>query len=102
MGKSVVIRPATAEDLDALDELEQRCFANDRLTRRRLSHWLKARHGILLMLEDAQGLAAYGLVWLLKGTRLARLYSLAVDPRARGNGYGQKLLKALETAAAER
>lgn len=102
MPKSVVIRAATADDLDVLDELEHRCFANDRLTRRRLSHWLKARHGILLMLEDAQGAAAYGLVWLLKGTRLARLYSLAVDPRARGQGYGQKLLKALESAAAER
>jgi ribosomal protein S18 acetylase RimI-like enzyme len=96
------IRPAMARDLDALDQLERRCFDSDRLTRRRLSHWIKASHGILHLYEDDQGTAAYGLVWLLKGTRLARLYSLAVDPRARGRGIGEKLLRALELAAADR
>ncbi len=96
------IRPATVDDLDALDELEQRCFNNDRLSRRRLSHWIKASHSILQVYEDAQGIGAYGLVWLLKGTRLARLYSLAVDARLRGQGVGQQLLQTLEDRAAER
>ena len=34
-----------------------------------------------------------------EGPSLARLYSIAIDPRARGIGLGQKLLEAAEQAA---
>jgi hypothetical protein len=45
---------------------------------------------------------AYGLVWCHKGTRLARLYSLAVLTQHRGKGIAEGLLTRLEDAAAER
>ena len=41
----------------------------------------------------------YALVLFHEGTSLARLYSIAIDPRARGIGLGQKLLEAAEQAA---
>lgn len=94
-------RLATLSDLDALDELEQQSFDNDRLSRRSLRHWIKAHHGVLLLAENEQGLLGYGLVWLHKGTGLARLYSLAVSKRARGQGVGATLLSRLEKQAAE-
>ncbi|WP_439135751.1 peptidase C39 family protein [Pseudomaricurvus sp.] len=95
-------RLAVMSDLEALDALEQQSFDSDRLSRRSLRHWIKAHHGILLLSEDDGGLLGYGLVWLHKGTRLARLYSLAVAQRARGQGVGAALLSQLEKLTAAR
>lgn len=95
-------RRATLDDVDALEALEQQSFDHDRLSRRSLRHWIKASHALLLLAEDDEGLLGYGLVWLHKGTRLARLYSLAVAARARGRGLGAELLLRLEQLAQER
>lgn len=92
----VRLRPATLADLEPLLTLEEACFANDRLSRRSLKRWIGAKHGILLVAERGGQLIGYGLVWCLKGTRLARLYSLAVSPDARGQRIAETLLKALE------
>lgn len=100
---SLRISPASPEHLDALESLENRSFKGDRLSRRRLQHWIKARNGILLVaLNETQALVGYGLVLLHKGTRLARLYSLAIATEARGTGIGEQLLTALEHATMER
>lgn len=95
-------RIAVDSDLNALEQLEQQSFVSDRLSRRSFRRWIKAHHGLLLLAEDHRGLLGYGLVWLHKGTRLARLYSLAVSPLARGQGVGAQLLARLEKLAAER
>ena len=90
------IRPVTRADLDPLFALEQTSFAGDRLSRRRLLHWIKADNRVFLVAEDAQQLLGYALVLLRRGTRLARLYSLAVSPAGRGRGIGKALLSAAE------
>lgn len=96
------LRAARPEDLDALCALEQRCFSSDRLSRRRLRHWIAASNReLLIALRDGVALG-YGLALLHRGTRLARLYSLAVAPEARGLGLGKQLLTALEAATARR
>lgn len=95
-------RPADRQDIDALLDIEQRCFISDRLTRRRFVHWQKAGNGILLVCVDDTGMLGYGLVILHKGTRLSRLYSLAVSPKARGKGVAKRLLSQLETDTAAR
>lgn len=95
-------RPATLNDLDSLLQIEQTCFSNDRLSRRSFKRWIQAAHGILLIAEHQQTVVAYGLVWCHKGTRLARLYSLAVLPLMRGTGLARQLLTLLEREAAER
>lgn len=95
-------RVAEAGDLDLLVDIESRCFSNDRLSRRSLRHWIKASHGILLILEVDSQPAGYGLVWCHRGTRLARLYSLAVLPEFRGRGLAAALLATLEQHAAQR
>ncbi|CCQ10765.1 GNAT family acetyltransferase VC2332 [Pseudoalteromonas luteoviolacea B = ATCC 29581] len=98
----VALRVATLDDLEALLEIEVACFANDRLSRRSLKRWIEVKHGILLVAHVGNQLLGYGLVWCLKGTRLARLYSLAVAPRARGQGIAEQLLEALEDEAQRR
>ena len=96
------IREAAEADLPRLLQLETNSFSTDRLSRRSFLHWIKARHGILLVAEAEGGTWGYGLALLHKGTRLARLYSLAVDPAVRGKGIGRKLIKQLEERAAAR
>jgi ribosomal protein S18 acetylase RimI-like enzyme len=101
-GADISIRPASASDLNALVALENACFSNDKLSARSLKRWLSAKHGILLVAEHNSQLCGYGLVWCHKGTRLARLYSLAVLPTMQGKGIAKKLLNELEKATSER
>ncbi|XOV77410.1 MAG: GNAT family N-acetyltransferase/peptidase C39 family protein [Aestuariibacter sp.] len=104
---NITVRPSVLKDLNALVSLEQACFSTDRLSQRSMRHYIKAEHSELLVAEktDESGdtsLLGYGLIWCHKGTRLARLYSLAVHPQARGLGLAGKLMDALEQQAAHR
>ncbi len=101
MKTNLCIRPAKVEDLDALVALEELCFATDRLSRRSFQRWLKGEHCLFQVAVSDDRLLGYGLVLLHSGTRLARLYSIAVAPDARGRGIAQKLVRALEEAAEE-
>ncbi|MCV2885523.1 GNAT family N-acetyltransferase/peptidase C39 family protein [Aestuariibacter sp. AA17] len=92
----VDIRDVQKSDINALTQLEQTCFATDRLSKRQFSYWLKAQHRVFLVAESNGSLLGYGLVIMRKGTRLARLYSIAVSPDARGLGLGKQLIEALE------
>lgn len=96
----VIIRPAADDDLAALHSLEVASFDSDRLSRRRLRHWIQASNRVFLVAEVSGNVLAYGLVLLHRGTRLARLYSIAVATSARGMGLGRTLLQALEAGAA--
>ncbi|HEY5774549.1 MAG TPA: GNAT family N-acetyltransferase/peptidase C39 family protein [Xanthomonadales bacterium] len=100
--KDFLIRPVEDRDLEDLVALEEASFAGDRLSRRRFQHWIKASNRVFLVVEKDHKVLAYGLVLLHKGTRLARLYSIAVSGKARGQGIGKALLLALERAAAEK
>jgi ribosomal protein S18 acetylase RimI-like enzyme len=90
---------ASLEDLDALVELEQRCFAGDRLSRRSFRRWLTRPHDIFLLARRGQELVGYILILCHRGTRLARVYSLAVDPDYRGQGIAGWLMQVGEQHA---
>ena len=70
--KSFTIRNTQEADLTALVALEQRCFATDRLSRRSLSYWIKAKHRVFMVVLLDDQIIGYGLVIMRKGTRLAR------------------------------
>ncbi len=101
---SFSLRLAQPSDLESLLLIESQCFAHDRLSRRSFKHWIKSDRGILLVAESDQDntMLGYALTWCHRGTRLARLYSLAVTPDARGLGLGLALLLDSETRAADR
>lgn len=100
-GATLNIRPVRGADLDALEALEKRTFDTDRLSRRSLRRWINGEHRAFLVATLDEQLAGYILIILHRGTRLARLYSIAVDADARGHGLGRKLLVAGEKAARE-
>lgn len=96
------VRSALLADLDALVNLEQASFISDQLSQRSFRRYIQSEHSDLLVAVAANGaLLGYGLVLKRKGTRLARLYSLAVAKIARGKGVAQLLLDKLENCAAQ-
>lgn len=101
MSDSQVMRPARPEDLDALVNLERASFDSDRISRRSFRRFLEAPRDRLLIAEHEGVLAGYVLVLMHKATRLARIYSIAVAPAARGQGLGEKLIREAEAVAAE-
>jgi ribosomal protein S18 acetylase RimI-like enzyme len=97
-----MIRTATLDDLDALLDLERRCFDTDRISRRSFRHLLTRARATTLVWDDDGVLGGYALVLFSQGTALSRLYSIAVDNRMRGRGVGRQLLAAAERAALDR
>ena len=93
------IRQAVSGDLEELLRLEKACFATDRLSRRSFRRWLAHKDSVFMVAAADKGLEAYILVSLRRGTRLARLYSLAVDPGSRGRGLAARLIAGAEQAA---
>ncbi len=100
--KAVELRLARMSDLNALVDIEERSFENDRMNRRSFRRWLKAEHGILCVAEVNDQILGYGLIWCHKGTRLARLYSIALLDEARGKGIARKLMNELEKLALQK
>lgn len=101
------LRQATSADLNALLQLEHRCFSEDRLSRRSFRRFLDMPRDRLIV-ADARGegegkseLLGYCLVLMSAATRMARIYSIAVLPTARGRGIGEKLVKTAEREAAD-
>jgi ribosomal protein S18 acetylase RimI-like enzyme len=97
----IALRPVEPNDLDALVAMEEASFSTDRLSRRSFRHWIAhgGRAFLVATLDDA--LAGYILVIYHAGTRLARLYSIATDPRCRGRGVARRLIEAGEQAASD-
>jgi ribosomal protein S18 acetylase RimI-like enzyme len=95
------VRPAKIGDANALYSIEVECFSSDRLSLRRFQHWIRAANRIFWVAEDNEGLLGYGLAFLHRGTRLTRLYSLAVTARARGRGVAKLLLQHIESEAVD-
>ena len=94
------VRSARADDLAALLALEA-LFPGDRLSPRQFRHHLASPTAQLRVAHDATGVAGYALLLLRRGSTVARLYSIVVDPRWRGRGIGALLLADAEQIARE-
>ena len=92
----LVVREARPRDLDAIARLENESFDTDRVSRRSLREFLRAKHRPVVAATIDGELAGYALVALRKYARAVRIYSLAVDPRFARRGVGRALLKACE------
>lgn len=99
--KTTEIREANEHDLPALVALEQASFESDRLSKRRMRYWVQAPNRVFLVVLQDGVLMGYCLVLLHRGNRLSRLYSIAIDRRARGQGLGRLLLAEAEEQTAE-
>ncbi len=99
---SETIRSGKERDLAGLLALEERCFDGDRLSRRSFKAFIRDGAHQLFVCEEQGALCGYALLLYRRGTLLARLYSLAVDPALRGRGIAQQLLAEGEQRARQR
>ncbi len=95
----MMVRPATAADLPAIEAIESAVFDGDRLSRRSLRYFLSAETAMLLVLASQDRVLGYSLIAFRKGSKRARLYSIALSPGEQGRGLGRFLLRSSENAA---
>lgn len=100
--RPITIRRAQLSDIPALLALEQRCFLGDRLTRRQFRYMLTKANAVTIVADLDARIAGYVLLLFSRGTSMARLYSVAVDPDARGQAIAHSLVQAAEEEARER
>jgi len=97
----VLLRQAVAEDLNPLVHLENRCFSEDRISRRSFRRFLEMPRDRLIVAELDSELVGYCLVLMSAATRLARIYSIAVSPSVCDQGLGEKLVREAEKEAVD-
>lgn len=98
---SATTRKATSDDIDALLRIEELCFDTDRISRRSFRGLIARPTAETIVAEEGGEVIGYAMILFRRGTALARLYSLAVDPAAKARGIGTLLVKAAEDAAFE-
>jgi len=86
------VRQAGPPDIDIIDRIESRSFTKDRFPRRNLRRVLNSPATLFLVAEHDGAPAGYAMVLFRKGSAVARLYSIAVDPDFRGQGVAESLL----------
>jgi len=103
MIEGLLIRSAGMDDLPDLLQLESGCFACDRISRRSYRHLMHRGHADVLAADTQEGILAGSAVLLYRrGSRLARLYSMAVRPDLRGRGVGGLMLATAERMALDK
>lgn len=99
MSTAVVIRRAVSADAAAILELE-RHFPSDQMSARSVRGFLGSPRARVWVAQIEVGHVAGNLILLTRvRSSTARIYSVVVDPAARGRGIAQSLLLAAETAA---
>lgn len=96
------IRLAVASDCAPLTALEQRCFDQDRLSRRSFRRLIASDTADICVWDDDGAILGYVCLLYRRGTALSRIYSIAINPDARGQGLARSLMKHAEAAAADR
>ncbi len=98
----VRIRRARAADLARLVAIENAVFATDRMSARQWRHHIANPGADIVLAERGGAIVGVAVTFFHPGHRIARLYSIAVAPEARGAGVGERLLDAAERDARRR
>ncbi|MAL11220.1 MAG: ribosomal-protein-alanine N-acetyltransferase [Maricaulis sp.] len=102
MRDAAVIRRARPEDIGAIDALEAASFSADRFARRNLKRMLEGGRTQFWLAQRGNDALGYLALSFRTGAHVARLYSLAIAPAARGQGLGSELIAAAISAARAR
>jgi len=97
-----ILRDAEKRDIPALLALEAASFAADRLSSRSFRRLIGGGTCACRVADAGQTLAGYALVLYRSGSRVGRLYSIAVARGWQGAGVGSALLADAEAEARRR
>jgi ribosomal protein S18 acetylase RimI-like enzyme len=97
MDKSTRIRTATSEDFERIVELERLCFPKEHAYSRRQLRYLLTKANSTVFVEITGALVRGFLIILYRrGTTVAGIETINVDPVSRKKGVGLRLLTAAE------
>lgn len=88
-------RPATANDVAEVLDLEQSIFPDDAWSADMLAEGFTSEYGHYVVVEHDGAIIAYAGAYHLPGDEVADIHTIAVTPRARGNGLGAELFDGL-------
>ncbi|QIR14935.1 GNAT family N-acetyltransferase/peptidase C39 family protein [Shewanella aestuarii] len=97
----MLFRSATLNDLPQLNRIEHNAFSGDKISARQMKRFINSDLDHLIVADENGTLAGYALILFHRGTRLARLYSIAVSPEFRGRNIAFKLVTQCENIAVE-
>lgn len=101
-GSRAIVRDATIEDAAEIARIEFANFEGDTLSRRSLLQHLRSPTADVVVATSEGFAIGYALVFYRSNSKIARLYSIAVDAAARGKGAGRALMLAVEARALAR
>jgi ribosomal-protein-alanine N-acetyltransferase len=99
---ALMIRKARLSDLDIVETIENSVFESDQLSRASLRRYISVSSAAMIVAQEGKAVTGYALVGFRKGSKIGRLYSIAVDKTRAGRGVGRALLSAGEAAARKR
>lgn len=91
------LRLATKHDIAALRNIEQQCFSIDDFSSRNFRYLLTKANAYTLVAACEDELLGYIMLLFRRGTKVARIYSIAV--LLKGQGIAARLLQAAEQQA---
>lgn len=99
--KTFVIRPPKRKEMERLLLIERRCFRSHRFTKEDFEYHFTNPSSIFGVAEAGDEIVGYvaGIVYHGAANRVARLYSMAVLSKWRGQGIGAMLLTYFEREA---
>lgn len=86
----VLIRPASAEDIDSIYEIGTLCFA-DAWRRDTVAHDMEGSHSEYFVAEMDGKVVGYGCFWFVVDE--GQLVNIGVRPECRKRGYAEAILK---------
>lgn len=97
---SIVVRRAESRDLDAIWEIEKKCFTDEAFTKEQIAYLLEAPSGISLVAQIDHEIAGFiiGLIHQSDKTRTCHIYTIDVLTKHRRKGVASRLLSELEGA----
>jgi ribosomal protein S18 acetylase RimI-like enzyme len=99
MSEEGKIRPAVLSNLDRIVALENACFPQKlAYSRRQLRYLFLNAHSTVLIEIHQKIIRGFVIVLYRKGTSVAGIETIDVDPDYRNQGIGQRLLTAAEDA----
>ncbi|MDL2252012.1 GNAT family N-acetyltransferase [Odoribacter sp. OttesenSCG-928-J03] len=99
----LIIRRARLTDIDAILEVEKRCFGEDRFSKQQLTYLATKSKGIFYLCKYQGEVVAYISLLSHKNRNNLRIYSIAVSPEVQGKGIGKMLFeKAVQYAVKKR
>lgn len=92
MSTKLTIRPVTANDLVSIFEIETQSFGTESFNRRQFRYLAKSLTCHFVVADIDNQIGGYLILTTRRNSKVLRIYSIATNPKFRGQGIGEKLM----------